>query len=164
MTVQTIMTTEITKLSPTDRVSTGLRIMHEQHVRSLAVVGDDDEFIGLFGIRQVVHLLLPKAAQIEDGLTDLSFMPDDLGEMYDRLQEVGDKPVSDFLEGREGLLICDPSTSLPEVLELLHLSFNTSLPVLVVDGDRNTLVGIVSGWDVLEKIVMNVFNDIDDAH
>ena len=159
MTVNSIMTREIMTLHPAEKVSEGLRKMHEQHVRTLAVVSGDNEFVGLFGVRQVVHLLLPKAAQDEFGLKDLSFMPDDLGELYDRLREVGDKPVADFLEPREDLLICDPSTSLPEVLVLLHLSFNSSLPVLVVDDDSNRLVGMVSAWDVLEKLVMNVFND-----
>jgi CBS domain-containing protein len=165
MTVESIMTRDVTVLRPTDKVSDGLRTMHDQHVRTLAVVDDNNEFVGLFGIRQVVHLLLPKAAQIEYGLTDLSFMPDDLGELYHRLREVGDQPVADFLESRDDLLVCAPSTSLPEVLELLHLSFNTSLPVLVLDDDSNRLVGIVSGWDVLEKLAMNVFNDrTADAH
>jgi CBS domain-containing protein len=159
MTVESIMTRDLVLLRPTDKVREGLQKMHEEHVRTLAVVGDDNEFIGLFGVRQVVHLLLPKAAQIEFGLTDLSFMPDDLGEMYDRLIEVGDQPVADFLEPRDDLLICGPSTSLPEVLELLHQSFNTSLPVLVLDDDASKLVGMVSGWDVLEKLVMNVFNN-----
>lgn len=159
MTVDSIMTRDLVVLRPDDKVSTGLQKMHEQHVRTLAVVGEDNEFVGLFGVRQVVHLLLPKAAQIDFGLTDLSFMPDDLGEMYDRLVEVGDQPVANFLEPRDDLLICDPTTSLPEVLELLHQSFNTSLPVLVLDDDSNRLVGMVSGWDVLEKLVMNVFNN-----
>ena len=159
MTVETIMTRDLVVLRPTDKVRDGLQKMHEQHVRTLAVVDENNEFVGLFGVRQVVHLLLPKAAQIEFGLTDLSFMPDDLGEMYDRLIDVGDQPVADFLEPRDDLLICDPSTSFPEVLELLHRSFNTSLPVLVLDDDANKLVGMVSGWDVLEKLVMNVFNN-----
>jgi CBS domain-containing protein len=159
MTVDAIMTREIIKLSPTDTVSHGLRIMHDHHVRTLAVVDEANRFLGLFGIRQVVHLLLPKAAQIEFGLTNLSFMPDDLGELYHRLRDVGQKPVIDFLEESEDVLMCKPSTPLPEVLELLHQSINTSLPVVVIDGDNDRLVGMVSGWDVLERVVMNVFGE-----
>ena len=158
MPVTSIMSTKIVKLGPTAKVSEGLRMMHDRHVRTLAVVNDDGQFIGLFGIRQVVHLLLPKAAQIENGLTDLSFMPEDLGNFYHRIKEVGNKPVADFLAKKEDLLICKPTTQLPELLELLHLSFNTSLPVVVVEGENNRLIGMVSGWDVLEKLVMNVFN------
>ena len=160
MTVDAIMTTNLVKLSPADTVSHGLRTMHEHHVRTLAVVDPDNRFLGLFGIRQVVDLLLPKAAQIEYGLTDLSFMPDDLGELYHRLQDVGQTPVSEFLDKPGDILRCEPSTPLPEVLELLHLSINTSLPVVVVDGEDNRLVGMVSGWDVLERLVVNVFSDV----
>jgi CBS domain-containing protein len=162
MPVRSIMSSDIVKLQPSDPVSLGIRLMHQNHVRTLAVVGADDQFVGLFGIRQVVHLLLPKVAHMKFGLTNLSFMPDDLGELYHRLQDVGGQPVSKFLEKKQDLLICEPTTTLPELLELLHQSFNTSLPVLVVEGQSNRLVGLVSGWDVLEKLAMNVFNDEKD--
>ncbi len=165
MTVNTIMSRQIRMLGASDTVRKGLEMMHELRVRNLAVIDDNGRFLGLFGIRQVVHLLMPKAAQIEGGLTDLSFMPDDYGEMHDRVLEVGDRPVAEFLEPRENLLICEPGTPIPEVLELLHQSFHTSLPVLVLDDDENALVGMVSGWDVLEKLVINVFNHTEsDAH
>ena len=165
MTVNTIMSRQIRMLGASDTVRKGLEMMHELRVRNLAVIDDNGRFLGLFGIRQVVHLLMPKAAQIEGGLTDLSFMPDDYGEMHDRVLEVGDRPVAEFLEPRENLLICEPGTPIPEVLELLHQSFHTSLPVLVLDDEENALVGMVSGWDVLEKLVINVFNHTEsDAH
>jgi CBS domain-containing protein len=152
------MSRQVRMIAANDSVRKGLEMMHELRVRNLAVIDDEGRFVGLFGIRQVVHLLLPKAAQIEGGLTDLSFMPDDYGEMHDRVIEVGDRPVAEFLEPRENLLICEPGTPIPEVLELLDQSFHTSLPVLVLDDDENALVGMVSGWDVLEKLVMNAFN------
>jgi CBS domain-containing protein len=159
MTVNTIMTSHIMMLRPDDPVRKGLEMMHNEHVRNLPVIHEDGRFMGLFGIRQVVDLLLPKAARIEGGLTDLSFMPDDMGDVYHRVVDVGDRPVAEFLQPREDLLICKPGTPIPEVLELLHQSFHTSLPVLVLDDDATTLVGMVSGWDVLEKLVMNVFNN-----
>ena len=160
MTVDAIMTRDVVTLKATDTVSHGLRVMHEEHVRTLPVVDDDGRFLGLFGIRQVVHLLLPKAAQIEYGLTNLSFMPDDLGELLHRLQQVGQKPVADFLAPATDVLSCKPSTPMPEVLELLHQSFNTSLPVVIVEGSENRVVGMVSSWDVLERLVVNVFGDV----
>ena len=156
MTARSIMTREITYLRSTDTVRQGLRLMHEKRVRTLPVIAKDGGFVGLFGVRQVVHLLLPKVARMEDGLTDLSFMPDDPEELQARIQAVDSQPVSAFLEPADDLLICEPDTPLPEVLELLHLSFNSSLPVLVVDNQSQKLVGMVSGWDILEKIVMEV--------
>jgi CBS domain-containing protein len=163
MTATSIMTQDLTLLRSTDTVKDGLRLMHEKKVRTLPVVDEEGGFVGLFGIRQVVHLLLPKAAQIVDGLTDLSFMPDDEDELHARIEAVDDEPVSAYLEAADDLLICEPTTPLPEVLELLHLSFNTSLPVLVVDNESRALVGMVSGWDILEKIVMDVVGDNHNA-
>ena len=43
------------------------------------------------------------------------------------------------------------------MLELLNESRDTSLPVIVVKGKKNKLVGMVSAWDVLEKLVINVY-------
>lgn len=156
MTVENIMSFRLVKLKPTDRVCDALSIMHEQQIRNLPVVDEDDQFIGLFGIRPLVRLLLPEAAKIKYGLKDLSFMSDDVGALYDRLAEVANKPVSDFLEKKKKLTFCKPSTSFPEVLELLDQSHDSSLPVIVLKGKRKRLVGMVSSWDVLEKIVMNM--------
>ena len=157
MTVETIMSFRLEKLKPTDKVCDALRIMHKQQIRNLPVVDEHEQFVGLFGIRRLIHLLLPKAAQMEHGLKELSFMPDDLGELYDRLEDIGHRPVSDFLEKKKNLLFCKPSTPFPKVLELLNESQDTSLPVIVVKGKKKKLVGMVSAWDVLEKLVINVY-------
>ncbi len=155
MTVENIMSFRLVKLKPTDKVSDALKIMHEQQIRNLPVVDDEDQFVGLFGIRPLIRMLLPKAAHIKHGLKHLSFMPDDVGELYERLAKVSQKPVSDYLEKNKNLSFCKPSTSFPEVMELLDQNPDTSLPVIVVKGKHKKLVGMVSAWDVLEKLVMN---------
>ena len=50
MTVKNIMSQELVKLKPTDRVCDALNIMHDKQIRNLPVVDDDDQFVGLFGI------------------------------------------------------------------------------------------------------------------
>jgi len=157
MTAETIMSFRLEKLKPTDKVCDALRLMHTHQIRNLPVVDENDQFVGLFGIRRLIHLLLPKAAQMDFGLKELNFMPDEPGELYSRLEDIGQKPVAEFLEKKKNLVFCKPSTPFPEVLELLNQSTNTSLPVIVVKGKKNKLVGMVSAWDVLEKLVINVF-------
>ena len=151
------MTCRIEKLTPTDKASYAFRLMHSRQIRNLPIVGSDDQFIGLFGIRRLIHLMLPKAAQIDFGLKDLSFMPDELGELHKRLIDIGQTPVVELMEPIKDLVFCAPSTPFPEVLELLDNSADTSLPIIVVDGDSNSkkLVGMVSAWDVLDRIVIN---------
>ncbi len=156
MTAETIMSFRLVKLKPTDKVCDALRVMHTKQIRNLPVVDEDDQFVGLFGIRRLTRLLLPKSAQMNFGLKDLSFMPDETGEMLGRMKDVSQRPVSDFLEKKKRLTFCKPSTSLPEVLELLDQSPDTSLPVIVVKGKRKRLVGMVSAWDVAEKLLVNM--------
>ncbi len=158
MTAKNIMSFRLIKLSPTDRVYDALKIMHTHQIRNLPVVDDDGQFIGLFGIRRMITLLLPKAAQINFGLKELNFMPDEVEVLYERLAEIGDKPVTEFLEKKKNLLFCKPSTAFPEVLELLEQSPGSSLPVIVVKGKKKKLVGMVSSWDILDKLVMNIFS------
>jgi CBS domain-containing protein len=155
MTVENIMSFRLVKLKPTDKVCDALQIMHEKQIRNLPVVDENDEFIGLFGIRPLIRLLLPNAGKIKFGLKDLSFMPDEVGTLYKRLREVGQKPVSEYLEKKKNLTFCKPSTSFPEVFELLDQSEDTSLPVIVVKGKRKKLVGMISSWDVLERLLMD---------
>ena len=65
-----------------------------------------------------------------------------------------------FLEKKKKLLFCTPATAFPELLALLDESKDTSLPVIVVEGDTHKLVGMVSTWDVLEGIIMGrLIND-----
>ena len=73
MTVETIMNFRLEKLKPTDKVCDALRIMHTQQIRDLPFVDEDEQFVGLFGIRRLIHLLLPKAAQMEHGPGAYSF-------------------------------------------------------------------------------------------
>jgi CBS domain-containing protein len=163
MTVDNIMSFRLVKLKPTDKVCDALRIMHTQQIRNLPIVDEDDEFVGLFGIRPLIRLLLPKAGRIKYGLKDLSFMPDEVSELLERIKAIGDKPVSDFLEKKKHLIFCKPSTSFPEVMELLDQNADTSLPVIVVKGKHKKLVGMVSSWDILQKLVMHLVIEAEDG-
>jgi CBS domain-containing protein len=130
--------------------------MHQKHVRNLPVVDGAGMFVGLFGLRRLSHLLLPRAALDlgKHSLSQLHFLPDEIVQMGDRWHEIADQPVSNFLEKKKKLLFCTPETAFPELLALLDESKDSSLPVIVVEGDTQKLVGMVSTWDVLEGIIM----------
>ena len=156
MTAENIMNFRLIKLSPADRICDALRLMHTHQIRNLPVVDDEGRFVGLFGLRRMLTLLLPKAAQIDFGLEDLSFMPDEVGELYRRLDDIWTQPVTEYLEKEKNLVFCDPSTTFPEVLELLKSSPNASLPVIVVRDGK--LIGLVSAWDVLDRLMINMLS------
>ena len=62
MTAESIMTSALVTLGPDDTVADALSLMHSKGVRNLPVVDETGSFIGLFGLRRLSHLLLPKAA------------------------------------------------------------------------------------------------------
>jgi CBS domain-containing protein len=161
MTTESIMTVKPTTLRESDTVAEALLVMHREHVRNLPVVDQAGHFVGLFGIRRLSRLLLPKAAQLGTySLADLSFLPDDLSELQERLKKVGSQPVSKFLEKRKKLLFCTPQTTFPELLELFYQTSDSSLPVIVVSGKTNKLVGIVSAWNVLDRLIIKIFEQL----
>jgi len=156
MTTENIMTSGLFTIKPTDTVADAMLVMHTNHVRNLPVVDESGKFIGLFGLRRLSHLLLPKAALLlgKHSLSDLDFLPDEIMQMGDRWHEIADQPVVNFLEKESKLLFCSPDTAFPELLALLDESKDSSLPVIVVEGNNKKVVGMVSTWDVLEGIIM----------
>jgi CBS domain-containing protein len=150
------MTSALFTLSPTDTVADAFSLMQEKRIRSLPVVDTSGAFIGLFGLRRLSRILLPKATLDlgEHSISDLQFLPDEVVQDSDRWREVSEQPVANFLEKKNKLLFCTPQTALPELLVLLDKSKDSSLPVIVIEGKTKKVVGMVSSWDVLQGIVM----------
>lgn len=155
MTTSSIMTSQLYTLKPEDTVADAIALMRERHVRSLPVVDDSGCFVGLFGLRRLTHLLLPKAASSlgDYSVSELHFLPDDAGQMGDRWTDIAGRPVVNYLEKKKKLMFCTPDTSFPELLSMLNHSDDSSLPVMIVKGDKKKVVGMVSPWDVLEGLI-----------
>ena len=154
-----IMTADPVTITPDLTASDALKKMYHAHYRSMPVVDAEDHFVGLFSIYRLIELLLPRAALARQGsLDNLSFVHESVEELLERLQKLANLPVSELLEKKKRLRVCKPSTSLPEMLLLLHEG-HTSLPVVIVKGKNKRLVGIVSYWDVLSKLATKLFPD-----
>lgn len=165
MTTKSIMTSGLFTLRPTDAVVDAMSLMRENHVRNIPVVDGKGSFVGLFGLRRLCHLLLPRAALNlgKYSISELHFLPDEILQMGDRWHEIADQPIANFLEKEKKLLFCTPETAFPALLTLLDESKDTSLPVIVVEGKSRKLVGMVSAWDVLEGIIMGRLINPTDA-
>ena len=150
------MTSSLFTLKPTDTVADAIAVMHREHVHNLPIVDESGNLIGLFGLRRLGRLLLPKAASGLGpySISDLHFLPDEVVQMSKRWQKIARQPVVNFLEKKKKLMFCKPDTAFPELLSLLDQSHDSSLPVLIVEGKKQKLVGMVSAWNVLEGLVM----------
>ncbi|MCU7834725.1 MAG: CBS domain-containing protein [gamma proteobacterium symbiont of Taylorina sp.] len=160
MTATTIMSTNVVTLKPDDSIMSALKLMCTHSVHNLPVLDKDDNFLGLFSLRRLSRELLPKAAKLDENslLMHINFMPDGTDDLLHRLHKLGKKPVSDLLEKSNKLRFCSPDTALPELLQLLFDS-PTSLPVVVVEGKKKKLAGMVSNWDVLTKLTVNLLGE-----
>ena len=160
MTATTIMSTDVITLKPDDSIMTALQLMCQHSVHNIPVLDDDEIFLGLFSLRRLSRELLPKAAKLDESslLMHINFMSDGTDELLKRLHKLGKKPVSDLLEKSNKLRFCHPDTSLPELLQLLFES-PTSLPVVVIEGKQKKLAGMVSNWDVLTKLIVNLLGE-----
>lgn len=160
MTATTLMSTDVVTLKSNDTIAVALHLMCKHAVHNIPVLDKNGAFLGLFSLRRLSRELLPKAAKLNESslLMHINFMPDGTDAILKRLHKIGQLPVADLLEKNSKLRLCNPETSLPELLQLLYES-PTSLPVVVVNGKKKKLVGMVSNWDVLTKLTVNLLGD-----
>ena len=148
MTAATIMLTNPTVLKPTDFISTAARCIMEHRYRSVPVVDEDGCYMGMFGVNCLLRQVLPKAAIMEDGLENVSFIHETLADLHERLREVEDEPVTVCMNTEVETL--PPDTPLIKTLLLLYRT-KTSIPV--VETGTCKLLGMISYWDVGRHIL-----------
>ena len=148
MTAARIMLPNPTVLKPKDLISTAARCIMEHRYRSVPVVDEDGCYMGMFGVNCLLRQVLPKAAIMEDGLDNVSFIHETLADLHERLREVEDEPVTVCMNTNVETVA--PDTPLIETLMLLYRT-KASIPVLEPDSCK--LLGMISYWDVGRHIL-----------
>jgi CBS-domain-containing membrane protein len=141
-----IYNTEFESLRDSDTVIEATRRMLGARIADLPTVDDHGHLRGMFRLDCVLAHLLPKGARVGEGLQDLAFMRDDVGHLRDRMREVADRPVRDFLVPPAHTV--RPDTSPVEIILLLFKGQN-NVPVVDEDG---RLVGMASAREILAAI------------
>lgn len=144
----TIMDPNPSVLHPTDKIREGVRLIMKHRYRRLPVVDDDGRFVGVFGVSELLRLVMPKAVIMEKGLETAPYVRDTLSDLHRRLKKVEDEPVS--LCMHEEMTRISPDTPLLETLLTLYKT-RTSLPV--VEAETGKLVGVISYFDVCEHML-----------
>jgi CBS domain-containing protein len=147
-TASAVMDPHPSVLHADETITKAVAIIMEHRYRNLPVVDSDGRYLGVFGINCLIRLILPQAALMERGLESLSFVSDTLHDLRRRLGEHMDDPVRVCMG--EEVRVVRPDTPLIETLLILYRT-RTSLPV--VDPDSGLLVGMISYWDVGERIL-----------
>jgi CBS-domain-containing membrane protein len=139
-----IVSPAVAILSSEDAVADALATLVQTSAGQLPVTDATGRFLGVFGLRQILGLLLPKAALLSDGL-DLSFVGDDLALLGDRLGRSAGETVGAHMAAHPTI---GRDTQLVEALLLLYRG-DSWLPVLDKYG---RLDGIVTAADALARI------------
>jgi CBS domain-containing protein len=115
---------------------------------NLPVVDATGRLVGLFGIYDLLALLVPRVAVIGNLLPNLRFVGEDVGELHRKFAAVKNSPVKRAVN-REAVRV-HPDTPLAEAIRLFCRNHMT-LPV--VERDTGRLVGMISYWDAAQMIV-----------
>ncbi len=120
----------------------------ERHIRSLPVTDAAGRYLGVVSLHALLALLLPQAARVEHGLADLAFMAPTVEELREVVRGTGSERVRDHMD--EGVAPVHPETSILEAALLMHRT-RENLPV--VDRETGRLVGLMSPWEILKRLV-----------
>jgi CBS-domain-containing membrane protein len=132
-----------------EKISSGVKLIMEHRYRNIPVVDDKGCYLGMFGVNCLLRLVLPRAVVVDRGLTTVPFVSDTLRDLRYRLKTVEGKAVTYCMTEKEVTPVA-PDTPLVETLLVLY---KTRSSVPVVDPDSGCLVGMISYWDVGEKIL-----------
>ncbi|MDY0028668.1 MAG: CBS domain-containing protein [Pseudobdellovibrionaceae bacterium] len=135
--------------SPEQSVKEALAILEEHHIRLAPVVDEKGNLVGMFGLHSLMEDLLPMAAQIEDGLTDLDFIVGGAPGAAKKIRKIGPKQVKNHMDRLLGKEVLNPETPILEVIRMLT---RHGSPLPVVEEDSMKYVGIVSEQSCLHRL------------
>jgi CBS domain-containing protein len=147
------MTTKPAVIKQSESVAKAMRMLLDDRLLGLPVVGGDNRYLGMFLRSRLVAMLLPTIVQVEERLPEVArlieigFMTDTLDDAHDRFARVANDPVDKYLQTDTPILRLDT----PVMNAVLYL-YRTRSYLPVVDEASGKLLGVVSTWDVLARI------------
>jgi len=147
-TAAAVMDPSPTTVRPDDLIGTAVSHIMRHRYRNLPVIDQEGRYLGIFGVNCLLRLVLPKAAVMERGLEEVSFIKATLADLHERLREVENQPVSVCMS--TDVATVPPDEPLVETLLLLYRT-KTSIPV--VSPETGRLLGMISYWDAGEHIL-----------
>lgn len=129
----------IITLKPDQTIKESLKVLDENQIRIAPVVDDNGILVGMFSLACFLEDLLPKAAQLIDGLTGLAFLRDAAPAAAKKIRKFADSPVSEHMNQK--FQVVYPKTALMEGMRKL-VKFGSPLPI--VEKDTGRFIGLIS--------------------
>lgn len=143
-----IMTPHPKTVLESQTIGEAAKLIAEHGYIDLPVVDDGGRFSGLFGLHDLLGLLVPREAVIGGLLPNLRFMSDELCDLQGNFAALKASPVRRAIN-REAPSV-HPDTPVVDALRLIGRNHMT---IPVVARETNMLVGLVSYWDAARAIL-----------
>ena len=115
----------------------------------LPVVDEQGVYKGIFDLKDVWRILLPRAAHLDrGGLVDLSFANSSLETLKDHIAENAGASIGRCITADDTPPVF-PDTPVIQAILMLDVHRET---IAVVDRQTRKLVGVVSAWEVLDSL------------
>ena len=137
-----------TTLKQTDTIERAARYIMKYRYRNLPVVDENFCYVGMFGVNCLLKQVIPKAVFLPQGLENVSFIHESFEDLFQRFNEVKDQPISICMSHE--IQPVAPNTPLTETMMQLY---NTRASIPVVEPGTCKLLGMISYWDIGEKIL-----------
>lgn len=147
MSCAAIMTKTPLTIGEHENVAEAAKKLVAHRYTNLPVVDAEGRYAGMFGIYELLGLLVPRVALAGDLMANLRFIIDDPEELRNKFGEVGNRRVGEAANRNAATLHPDS----PEIEAIrLFCRNHSSLPV--VDRDSGQVLGIVSCWDAIRSL------------
>lgn len=143
-----VMNSNPITLKSTDTIECAAKYIMEKRYRSVPVVDENFCYMGMFGVNCLLKQVIPKSVLMHQGLKNVSFIHESIEDLYQRFDEVKHYPISVCMNNE--IPPVTPNTPLTETLLQLY-EMRSSIPV--VEKDTCKLLGMISYWDIGEKIL-----------
>jgi CBS-domain-containing membrane protein len=137
-----------TTLKSDDTIECAARYIMKYRYRNLPVIDENGCYVGMFGVNCLLKLVIPNAALMPGGFENVGFIYETLTDLFQRFEEVKDKPISICMNQK--IKPVAPDTSLTETMMQLYKT-RSSIPV--IENGSCKLLGMISYWDIGEKIM-----------
>lgn len=148
MTCAHIMTTNPKAVREDDTIGDAALQIVQCNTVNLPVVDADGRFVGLFGLCDLLVLLVPRVAVIGSLLPNLRFLGDDESELHRKFSNVKASPVRRAVN-REAVRVY-PDTPM---IELIRLFCRSHVTIPVVERGTERLVGMISYADAVRHVI-----------
>jgi CBS domain-containing protein len=142
------MTRAPVTLREDERVADAAAKLLSQHHPNLPVVDAEGRYVGMFGVDDLLGLVVPRIALAGNLLSNLRFISDDPDDLRRKFLALKDRRVAEFADRNCATL--DPEA--PEV-EAIRLFCRSHGALAVVEKQSRKVLGMISHWDALRALV-----------